>query len=109
VAPDLLRDSLRRAAIADDDYRLRASINELSWLSDTRFLLKQTAMLSFDSAERAQALGKFGQLDEKASAGSDASGAYFVNFSAAAECEIMPGGKYRILNLTPGQFDQLNQ
>jgi hypothetical protein len=94
------------AATSADDYDLRSSVSKLSWLSSSRFALKERALLSSESHELGRKLGKFGRAEPNTPAADGRAGRYFVDFSAQAVGELGPGDRYRILELKPGSFDE---
>jgi hypothetical protein len=46
-------------------------------------------------------LGPYGRIGDKRDDGS-----FFVEFSAEADCVVMPGNRYRILDLRVGKFGE---
>jgi hypothetical protein len=56
--PELLDQVTKKAAVSAKDYRLRSSVVEFSWLSPTRFALKERGLLSFESPDIGRKLGQ---------------------------------------------------
>jgi hypothetical protein len=100
--PDLLREVIKNAAISSKDYDLRSRGLELSWLGPASFKLEDSRTFRVNSPVLARILGRFG----RETAVQDAEGTKrFVDFSVEAVCELVPGGKYRVVELKPGHFD----
>jgi hypothetical protein len=100
--PDLLREVIKNAAISSKGYDLRSRGLELSWLGPTRFKLEDSRTFRVSSPALARILGSFG----RESTVQDAEGTKrFVDFSVEAVCELVPGGKYRVVEPKPGRFD----
>ncbi len=106
AGPYLLGTASKNAAISSKDYDLRSSATKLSWLSPTRFVLQERDLLTFVSPELADRLGKFARAQPDTPAPDGAAGPHFADFSAQAVGELLPGDKYRILDLKPGPFDE---
>jgi hypothetical protein len=101
--PDLLREVIKNAAISSKDYDLRSRGRELSWLGPARFKLEDSRTFRVSSPALARILGSFG----KESTAQDPEGGSYVEFSVEAVCELVPGGKYRVVELKPGHFEIL--
>lgn len=82
-----------RFALPDIDVRSRSF--ELNWLNPKRFILKETAIMKAESTDVVRRLGPFAQPDAD-------SGGHFLDFSAEAECELVPGDRFRFVHLKPG-------
>jgi hypothetical protein len=99
--PDLLSEVIKNAAISSEDYDLRSSGPELSWLNPTRFKLKERRLFHVSSPTFARIIGAFGRETTDDATKTER----FVDVSVEAECELVPGGKYRVVELKPGHFD----
>ena len=49
----------------------------------------------------ARMLGRYGRITDKRDDGS-----FFVEFSAEADCMVLPGHRYRIVDLRVGEFSE---
>jgi hypothetical protein len=97
--PSLFKDVTSREPSADDD--LRTSYPEFEWKGTRRFLLKEHRLFLTTDAGFARMLGRYGR------AGDDrGDGGVFVEFSAEADCVLVSGHHYRIVDLRIGKFDE---
>jgi hypothetical protein len=93
----LFRDaSGRDIGSADDE---RESFSEIAWLAPNRFLLKEHRLFLTKDADFAQRLGAYAKATDKTD-----DGRVFVRFSAEADCLLLPGNRYRIVDLRVGKF-----
>ena len=102
--PDPLRAVMKRATSADDE--ARAGTEALTWLGRTRFVLKDTRLFKTRTTALADALGRFGKSEPREPDQSEPSAWYLVRFSAEAVCDLVSDGKYAIVQLKPGRFDE---
>jgi hypothetical protein len=79
------------------DLDVRSRSFEMNWLGPKRFILKEKGIMKPESKDVARRLGPFARPDPSMPDSSD-----FVEFSAAAECELISGDRYRIVELKPG-------
>jgi hypothetical protein len=92
--PDLLRRVVKNASI--EDYAARRL--ELSWLSPTKFRLEENVAFRVGTSSPTLAmLGPFGREHAEQNGP-------VLEFSAEAVCELLPGGKYRLVEFRPGNF-----
>jgi hypothetical protein len=110
--PSLLRAVDKNlAGFSDhDDQALRSSHTELTWLSPTKFLLKEGRLFHVSTTKLAGALGTFEKrtVDDGTKSVDHNNNPvvwYFVEFSAEAACELVGRNQYRITDIKPGQFD----
>lgn len=97
--PSLFKDVTSREPNADDD--LRTSYPEFEWKGTRHFLLKEHRLFLTTDAGFARMLGPYGR------AGDDrGDGGFFVEFSAEADCVLVSGHRYRIVDLRVGKFDR---
>jgi hypothetical protein len=96
TGPSLFKEVTSREATDDDGLRQRNAIVE--WKSGNRFVLRE--FKSFVAADDSlmKLLGKYGSIAEKME-----DGQLFIQFIASAECELLPGNRYRVIDLTPGK------
>jgi len=97
--PSLFKDVTSREPNADDD--LRNSFPEFEWKGTRRFLLKEHRLFLTTEKGFAKMLGPYGRIGDDRG-----DGGFFVEFSAEADCVLMPGNRYRIVDLRVGKFDR---
>ena len=90
--------------VKDDDRDLhdyRRRIFELSWRSTSRFAFSERRLFQTSDPAFAGRLGRYGkQLTSKKVHD------FLVEFSAEADCRLMPGLHYRIVDLKVGKFEE---
>jgi hypothetical protein len=95
--PSLFRDvTSRDPGVGDDE---RRSVPEFESKGTRRFLIKERRLFVTSDPGFARMMGAYGKVTDKRDDGS-----WFVEFSAEADCILMPGGRYRILDLRVGKF-----
>jgi hypothetical protein len=99
VGPSLFKGVTSREVRSTDDEE-RVSVTRLSWLGSRRFVLTQNRYFITSSSNLLRSLGRFGKLDDDS--GDERS---FVKFSPPAECELVCGSRYRIIDLKLGDFN----
>lgn len=113
-APSLFSQVATPLTEADRSLALKRASTELSWLTPTRFVMKEHQLFQVGSHVLAQKLGAFGKESADAAAtpssgGSEPSGrmvnSYLVAFSAEAVCDLARGRGYKIVSVKPGAFD----
>jgi len=97
--PSLFKDVTSREPTADDD--LRNSYPEFEWKGARRFLLKEHRLFLTTDAGFARMLGPYGRIGDDRG-----DGGFFVEFSAEADCVLISGHRYRIVDLRVGKFGQ---
>ncbi len=95
---------------SSDDYAIRSSVSELTWLGPTTFKLKERRLYNSSTADFARALGAFGRREAKphnTTVGDDNARYdwHFVEFSAEAVGVLAPGGQFQVKDLKPGRFE----
>jgi hypothetical protein len=87
------------ASISYPEYGARRL--QLYWLDPTKFRLEETSALRAGSSgpTLAPILGHFGREPPEQNPAWPV-----VEFSAEAVCELIPGGKYQIVEFRPGDF-----
>jgi hypothetical protein len=93
----LFRDVTDRDVGRHDD--MRSGYIEISWTGPKRFVLREHRMFLANPGF-VKSMGRFGKLGERRDDGAT----YFISFSAEAVCELLPGNRYRIVDLKPGVF-----
>jgi hypothetical protein len=94
---------------SSDDYAIRSSASELTWLGPTTFKLKEHRLYDSSTPDLARALGAFGRQKAKPHNTTISDNAVrvdwrFVEFSAEAVGVLTPGGQFEIKDLKPGRF-----
>jgi len=96
--PSLFKDVTSREPGRDDD--LRRSWPAIAWKGTQRFLLTENRLFLTSDPGFARMLGRYGRIGAKRDDGRS-----FVEFSAEADCIVLPGNRYRIVDLRVGKFD----
>ena len=99
LGPSLFKDVTSRDTGPDDD--MRRSIPEIAWKSPRRFLLKERRLFMTSDPGFARRLGSYGRVTDKFD-----DGRIVVEFSAEADCLLMPNNRYRIVDLRVGKFGE---
>jgi hypothetical protein len=100
TGPSLFSDVTNREIGSRDD--VRTSFSTVEWHGAKRFLLREHLLLRSADPGFARGLGAYGK--ETGQAAMD--GGTFVEFSAEADCVVMPGHRYRIVDLRVGKFGE---
>jgi hypothetical protein len=98
--PSLFKDVTSREVHSQNDDE-RVSVTRLKWLNPRRFVLTEYRYFITTSPNLLRSLGRFGKLDDDNTDDKRS----FVKFSAQAECELIGGNRYRIVDLKPGNFN----
>ncbi len=99
TGPSLFKDVTGRDVGSQED--VRTSSSEITWTGPNRFKLSEHMLVKTTDSSFLSGLGKYGKLASK-----EDDGALFVAFSAEADCVIIPGNRYRIVDLRVGKFDE---
>jgi hypothetical protein len=99
LGPSLFKDVTSREPAPHDD--MRRSVPEFEWKGTRRFLLRERRLFVTSDPGFARMLGAYGKITDKPD-----QGRYFVEFSAEADCLLMPGNRYRIVDLRVGKFGE---
>jgi hypothetical protein len=94
--PSLFREVTSRDTKSEDGLRTFNSIVE--WHGGNRFLLREFRMFVAGDDSLAKLFGRFGRVSDKLDGGRVA-----IEFYADAECEVLPSGRYRVVDLRPGK------
>jgi hypothetical protein len=97
--PSLFRDVTSRDVGAQDG--LRESGANIEWRGPNRFVLKEHRLFLTKDAGFVQRLGSYGRETDKSD-----DGRVFAEFSAEADCMLIPGNRYRIVDLRVGKFGE---
>lgn len=94
--PSLFHEVTGRDVRDGDDLHVRNAIVE--WHRGNRFRLREYALFVGSDDRLAKLFGAYGRVAEKLE-----DGRLSIAFSADAECELLPGGRYRVIGLEPGK------
>jgi hypothetical protein len=97
--PSLFRDVTSRDVGRQDD--LRRSESEIEWRGSKRFVLREYRLFLTSDPSFVRTLGAYGKVTDKID-----DGRQFVEFSAEADCMLMPGDRYRIVDLRATKFKE---
>lgn len=95
--PSLFKDVTSRDVRRGEDQR--RGVPQFEWKGNGRFLLRESRLFVTSDAGLLRMLGRYGQIGDKRDDGS-----FFVEFSAEADCILVPGNRYRIVDLRVGKF-----
>lgn len=103
----LLFTKVSKLSDDSDAFEIRTDQTIVTWQSATQFILKERRLITVKDPGLASKLGAYAKppADSSGDAGAKASDRQFLDFSAQALCEIVPGRGYRIVSLKPGAFD----
>jgi len=97
--PTLFKDVTSRDIGPQED--VRSSTSEITWTGPSRFKLLERYLIKTSDSDFMRMLGRYGRISSK-----EADGAIFAEFAAEADCEILPGNRYRIVDLRVAEFIQ---
>ena len=92
AGPSLFKEVTSREVGADDD--VRQSVSGIEWHGPRRFVLREHHLFLTSDPGFARRLGSYGRVTDKTD-----DGRLFVEFSAEADCLLMPGDRYRVVDL----------
>ena len=95
--PGLFREVTGRDVGADDD--LRRSVPDIIWHGGNRFVLREHRLFLTTDPGLARRLGDYGRVTNRLE-----EGRLMVEFSVEADCMLMPGNRYRIVDLRAGKL-----
>ena len=105
---DLLDQLIKVKGVAIGDYSLRLRTIEITWQEPRRFQLVEKWIFDATDRKLAQALGPFGKEspnDNYKETGADGKPRWtFVDVAVDADCEIVPGNRFRVIVTKPGTF-----
>jgi hypothetical protein len=97
--PSLFRDVTGRNVGADD--HLRRSATTITWNAPRRFLLRENRVFQTSDTGFARRLGRYGKVGDRLD-----DGRLMVEFAAEADCVLISGDRYRIVDLRVGKFGE---
>lgn len=99
LGPSLFKDITSRDPAPGDD--MRRSVPQFEWKGPRRFLLRENRLFVTSDRGFARMMGAYGKVTDKLD-----EGRFFVEFSAEADGLLMPGNRYRIIDLRVGKFGE---
>jgi hypothetical protein len=99
LGPSLFKEVTSRDVGSQDD--LRTSFSEIEWRGPRRFVLREYRLFLARDAGFARSLGAYGKQTDKTD-----DGRLFFKFSAEADCLLMPGIRYRVVDLRVSKFEE---
>jgi hypothetical protein len=97
AGPSLFEAVTGRAINADDDIRM--SVTSIDWRDSRHFRLSERRIFHTTDPDLAHSLRRFGR-----NVGDTVDGKSMVEFSAVADCILVPDHSYRIVDLKVGTF-----
>jgi hypothetical protein len=97
--PSLFREVTSRDVGDHDD--MRRSAPELDWKGSDRFVLRERRLFKTSDSGFVRMFGRYGKIADKLG-----DGAMMVEFSAEADCVLISGNRYRIVDLRVGKFGE---
>ncbi|SDO06788.1 hypothetical protein SAMN05444050_3132 [Afipia sp. GAS231] len=97
--PSLFKDVTSRNVGEDEHFGHRVSTIE--WTGTRRFRLREHHLFQTSNMNFTRLLGAYGKLAQKLDDGRS-----MVEFSAEADCVLISGHRYRIVDLRVGKFDK---
>jgi hypothetical protein len=100
--PGLFKEVTSRNIAAGDD--VRRSIPEIEWTGPRRFVLRENHLFKTADPGFVGRLGRYGTVTSKFDDGQT-----MVEFAAEADCVLLPGNRYRVVDLRVGKFVEASQ
>ncbi|HEY0908737.1 MAG TPA: hypothetical protein VGD75_00720 [Bradyrhizobium sp.] len=101
AGPSLFKEVTSRNIGTNDD--VRRSIPEIEWTGSQRFVLRENHLFKTADSGFVSMLGRFGKVTDKPD------GQMMVEFAAEADCVLLPGHRYRVVDLRVGKFVEASQ
>lgn len=107
IGPGLF-ESVTKHSMESYGADLRQILTEVTWFDRFHFYFKEYDLFQTSSQSIEKDSGAFSRREvQQPGKGKEDESAFFLEFSALAECEIAPDGKsYRILWVRPGRFQK---
>jgi hypothetical protein len=99
MGPSLFKEVTSRDVGRQD--RLGESFAEVEWRGPTRFVLREHRVFITSDPGFARILGAYGRQTAKLD-----DGRLLIGFSAEADCLLLPGNRYRVVDLRVGKFGE---
>jgi hypothetical protein len=100
--PGLFKEITSRNIVNDDD--VRRSIPEIEWKGPRRFVLRENHLFKTANPGFVRMLGRYGKVTDKLD-----DGHMMVEFAAEADCVLLAGNRYRVVDLRVGKFAEASQ
>lgn len=100
--PGLFKEVTSRSIVNDDD--VRRSIPEIEWTGPQRFVLRENHLFKTADPGFLRMLGRYGKVTDKLD-----DGHMMIEFAAEADCVLLPGNRYRVVDLRVGKVAQASQ
>jgi hypothetical protein len=100
--PSLFREVTSRNIAENDD--VRRSVPEIEWKGPQHFVLRENRLFKSADPGFVRMLGRFGKVTDKLD-----DGHMMVEFAAEADCVLLPGNRYRVVDLRVGKFVEASQ
>jgi hypothetical protein len=91
----------RNIATSDD---VRRSVPEIEWKGVRRFVLRENHLFKTANPGFVHMLGRYGKVTDKLD-----DGHMMIEFAAEADCVLLPGNRYRVVDLRVGKFAEASQ
>ncbi len=98
----LFKEVTSRNIGTNDD--VRRTIPEIEWTGPRRFVLRENHLFKTADPGFIRMLGRFGKVTSKFD-----DGHVMIEFAAEADCVLLPGHRYRVVDLRVGKFAQASQ
>jgi hypothetical protein len=100
--PGLFKEVTSRTIAVGDD--VRRSIPEIEWTGSRRFVLRENHLFKTADPGFIRMLGRYGTVTSKFDDGN-----VMIEFAAEADCVLLPGNRYRVVDLRVGKFAEASQ
>jgi hypothetical protein len=97
TGPSLFREVTSRDVGRDENYGHR--VTTIVWTGPRRFQLQERHLFLASDAGALRMLGPYGRVTDKRD-----DGRLMIEFAAEADCVLLPGNRYRIVDLRVGKF-----
>jgi len=97
----LFKEVTSRNIAEDDD--VRRSVPDIEWKGPRRFVLRENRLFKTADPGFVRMLGRYGKVMDKLDDG------HMIEFAAEADCVLLPGNRYRVVDLRVGKFVEASQ
>lgn len=99
--PSLFKEVTGRD-VAEQDH-LNQSISTIEWRDGNRFVLREYRTFMVNDPRFVRMFGAYGRVTDELDDGKQHDGRLVVEFSAEADCLLLPDHRYRVVDLRPGK------
>jgi hypothetical protein len=99
--PSLFKELTGRDVGGDD--HLNQSIATVEWHAGNRFVLREYRTFTVSDPRFVRMFRAYGHVTDELNNGKQHDGKLVVEFSAEADCLLLPGHRYRVVDLRPGK------